>query len=76
MELAHAAHVLAAAAVAVRAQRVWVKLGEAARFARTPEAAQFWCAATSTTDAIGFDGLCAPTMPIKWEESPSTRCSR
>ena len=68
MELAHAAHVLAAAALAVRVQRVWVKLGEAARFARTPEAAQFWCAATSTTDAIGFDGLCAPTMPIKWEE--------
>ena len=59
---------VALVALAVSAQRAAERVSRFARFLSSGVTDAFWCAATSATDAIGFDGVCAPFIPVKWEE--------
>jgi len=65
----HAALVaMAVAVLAIAANRVTELVAAFVHFLRSDDTASFWCAATSWTDGVGFDGHCAPEVPVKWEE--------
>jgi len=67
------ANATAVVALAVGVERLLERVADIAHIWRTGEGSRIstdalWCALTSLTHAVGFDGLCAPGVPAKWEE--------